>query len=1121
VEKLESIKDPDLRGTAAWALVQRDETMGSGQRPGGVISGGTGAGVTGTKDPATLIEPEIRWDPPSDALATGKPIDPALNAIAVTPDAAHTVVPGAFAYAPGPGTLAGAALVSANKGAWAPGTVYASGDRVSGGVGVWRATTPGTSGGAEPAWPTADAEGHVDGIGDGTVAWEDDSASFLVTATFTPDDPAVYASAEAVHAFHSAPGAGLLEPEIRWEPGTVSVGEPLAPACNATAVTPDDAHLPVAGEFAYSPGPETLADPAAIVASKGPWAADTIYKSGQSVSADGRVWRVTTPGTSGSGPPDWPPLPVETPPDSGTFPPTPSVSDGTVEWAVNMTDITLTATFTPADTTRWKTVTAEASITIDGFGSLIEPEIRWDPPSEVAAGQPLPPECFQALAVTPDPAATIVPGTFTFGPPAGTVADLGLVGAPAWEADTIYASGDQVSAGGSQFFRATTGGTSGGGPPAWPVRVLPDPAVPVADGTVTWIEDSDSFVLQAFFVPDDTTVYRGATESRYVRMGEGLGLKAPEIRWVPGAVHLGDTLDAACNASAVTPDAAHLPVYGTFEYSLPFDTIAGPGLVMASRGGWEAATVYASGDSVAAAGRVWRAAVPGTSGGGAPAWPAAPVETPPGSGTFPPTPSVPDGTVVWQVNASDITLRVTFYPEDAATWKVVTAEQSINVTDMDDEDASDLLTPDLRWTPGPIGLDGPLAPACNALAVDPTIPHDDPVPDDEAHLPVSGTYAYSPGPGTLVSYGLVAASRGWEPGTVYSSGDSVGGGGRVWRVAAAGTSGGGAPDWPDASDPAAPTSVTDFTVEWALQTGIEITLTFTPDDLTRYKAVETTQVVSIGASVTDTLGLLEPEIRWDPPSPMATGALLDAALTAVAVTPGPEHLVVPGTFTYTPGAGRTVSRGLVTASRGAWAGGTVYAAGDTVRVGAGQFFRASTPGTTGPTTPAWPVSGTVADGTVVWTEDSATFTVTAFFQPLDSITYKAVTTRAHITVEGGPEDEPDRFTLVARISSALGAEAVSYENENLDMDDLQFILAQLRATSGLWQVELSFVGVNIPWVRRGSIVQFTGVVDGAGDPLPLPPALLQTLTLTYDEGATPPAFTKDMRALAWTPTGTL
>lgn len=54
-------------------------------------------------------------------------------------------------------------------------------------------------------------------------------------------------------------------------------------------------------------------------------------------------------------------------------------------------------------------------------------------------------------------------------------------------------------------------------------------------------------------------------------------------------------------------------------------------------------------------------------------------------------------------------------------------------------------------------------------------------------------------------------------------------------------------------------------------------------------------------------------------------------------------------------------------SVGTWAGGRTYAVGDSVYAN-GKNYDCTTAGTSAGTAPTWPTSGTVTDGTAVWTE---------------------------------------------------------------------------------------------------------------------------------------------------------
>jgi hypothetical protein len=96
------------------------------------------------------------------------------------------------------------------------------------------------------------------------------------------------------------------------------------------------------------------------------------------------------------------------------------------------------------------------------------------------------------------------------------------------------------------------------------------------------------------------------------------------------------------------------------------------------------------------------------------------------------------------------------------------------------------------------------------------------------------------------------------------------------------------------------------------------------------------------------------------------------------------------------------------------------------------------------------------------------------------------------------------------ISDHPDAEPFSYSNDNLTYQDLAFIRDQLRAASGLWEWELAFPGVTMPWIAKHVGVQFTGcrnATTGALIPfhadLPpghLRPALIVDDVLRYVEG---------------------
>ncbi len=80
--------------------------------------------------------------------------------------------------------------------------------------------------------------------------------------------------------------------------------------------------------------------------------------------------------------------------------------------------------------------------------------------------------------------------------------------------------------------------------------------------------------------------------------------------------------------------------------------------------------------------------------------------------------------------------------------------------------------------------------------------------------------------------------------------------------------------------------------------------------------------------------------------------------------------------------------GLIVATKGLWAAGTVYAIGDTVVTGSptnNRVYKCTVAGTSGATAPVWPTAnaGTVVDNTVTWQEqttamEAGTFTEASY-----------------------------------------------------------------------------------------------------------------------------------------------
>ena len=110
----------------------------------------------------------------------------------------------------------------------------------------------------------------------------------------------------------------------------------------------------------------------------------------------------------------------------------------------------------------------------------------------------------------------------------------------------------------------------------------------------------------------------------------------------------------------------------------------------------------------------------------------------------------------------------------------------------------------------------------------------------------------------------------------------------------------------------------------------------------------------------------------------------------------------------------------------------------------------------------------------------------------------------------------DNVRVTGTISTDPSAEPFQFSDPNMSLDDLYYIYAQAKIASGLWQHEQQFNGHDVPWLRRGSIIQFTGLKDEHGATMTIAPGLLQLMTLVYDPTQ---SVSRQMRALAWTSNG--
>jgi hypothetical protein len=230
------------------------------------------------------------------------------------------------------------------------------------------------------------------------------AGSHTITATFTPTNTTNYTTATATVSITVTTGA----PTITWAtPAAIAYG-------TALSATQLDASSSVAGSFSYSPAAGTVltagshtimatftptnttnyATATATVSVTVTTGAPTITWATPAAIAYGTALSATQLNASSS--------------VAGTFSYSPAV--GTVLAAGSHT---ITATFTPTDTTDYATATGTVSITV----TTGAPTITWATPAAIAYGT--------ALSATQLDASSSVAGSFTYSPAVGTVLAAG------------------------------------------------------------------------------------------------------------------------------------------------------------------------------------------------------------------------------------------------------------------------------------------------------------------------------------------------------------------------------------------------------------------------------------------------------------------------------------------------------------------------------------------------------------------------------------------------------------------------------------------------------------------------------------------------------------------------
>lgn len=121
-----------------------------------------------------------------------------------------------------------------------------------------------------------------------------------------------------------------------------------------------------------------------------------------------------------------------------------------------------------------------------------------------------------------------------------------------------------------------------------------------------------------------------------------------------------------------------------------------------------------------------------------------------------------------------------------------------------------------------------------------------------------------------------------------------------------------------------------------------------------------------------------------------------------------------------------------------------------------------------------------------------------------------------ITIGSGDTGTQEPLTLEAVVSDHVWAEDVQYSNPNLEQEDLDWILAQMQAASGQWEYSLAIDYVAMPWIRKGDVIEITGLTAEDGvTPIQIGPALIVTQGLNYDESSTAPQMVSRLSAVWW------
>jgi Bacterial Ig-like domain (group 3) len=690
--------------------------------------------------------------------------------------------------------------------------------------------------------------------------------SHALTATFTPTDSTDYNQATATVVL-TVNSATKTTPTITWAtPAAIIYG-------TALSATQLDATTTVAGTFSYSPAAATVL----IAGAHTLTATFTPTDTTNYTTATGTVTLTVNQATPAV---TWAaPAAIAygtalsnaqldaTSTVAGTF--TYSPAAGTVLTAGSHT---LTATFTPTDTTDYATATATVSLAV----GQITPAITWATPAAIAYGT--------ALSNAQLDATSTVAGTFAYSPAAGTVLTAGshtltVTFTPTDSTDYKTATATVTQAV-NQATPSITWPTPAGIPYGTALSSTQLDATSTVTGTFVYapaagiVLAGGTQTLSVTFTPTDSTDYSTATAS----VSLTVGTVTPTITWAtPAPISYGTALSATqLDATASVP--------GTFAYTPAAGTVLTAGLQTLLVTFTPTNTTDYS--TVNARVRLVVNAVAPTVTWPTPA--AISYGTALSAAQLDATASVP-GTFVYSPAAGTVlaagvqTLSVTFTPTDTTDYSSASASVALSVNKV---------TPAITW-PSPAAI--AYGTALSATQLDAT-------------ASVPGTFAYSPAAGTVLAAGSQTLSVTFTPTnttdyntvtanvtlTVNIASPTI-----TWATPSAiayGTALSAAQLNATASVPGtfAYTPAAGTVLAPGSQT---LSVTFTPTNTTDYSTATATVVITVNTAA--------PTITWATPAAIAYGTALSAAQLDATAS-------VAGTFAYTPAAGTVLAPGSQT-----------------------------------------------------------------------------------------------------------------------------------------------------------------------------------------------------------------